>query len=1072
MNWLIVSSLQLAVLTTLIALVCVIFRKCSANIRFVLFLLIFVKVLIPPSFGLPWGVGNWGIEPARQFGRRVSESFFSPDTPEAVSDKPTVKRSMSDGEREAFRNETERLRRELAAERAAARSVVSSEPAVSFLSRITSKNIALGVWLAGVVLSLALLILSAARLTRLIRRAEPITDGELTAPLAGSRARLYLSDETPVPFVAGFWRQKIVLPRVLVGSGQPAEISARESGDDSPSSERKRLMENILLHERAHIERRDLPIAYFVALVRSVFWFHPFLWWAGLQLAHWRELACDESVLASNKTTSDGYGRALLDTLLLARGKNQVNAAALGIFERNVKLQKRLEEIMSYQRRTKRAIWLERLLPLVFALVFLPMGYSAFSGEKESANTASESANAAQNEPDAPETLAVKIDFYVLASENTSDEKERALIDAAKKSAAAEYKSDSLPGYDGALWLKVPPEILNEWSNEQNAASGRVVRSDEVKKNQQAEVLALIPEEQRRVLSDDFVKIEMKGDENGALAFWLSDAGGERMTRLTAPLAEAAKRGENRQLAFVVNDELLSAMLIMTTVSRKGIISFGRVSEHLKELSVHLQLLGDGGRHDVTTQMAEPAARKPGLPISCRDHLKMILLAFHYYNDANGGFPPCATTDKEGKPLHSWRVLLLPFMGQIDLYKKIRLDEPWDSEWNRPFHHQMPDVYRCGAKDFGPGMTVYSVVKGKGSMFPKPGVSPVILDMEDGLSNTLAVVERKKPVCWMDPAGDLTMETAVKNGVNSPSEDGIGSAHPGGVWFAMFDGTARTFYDSDRITAEELSAILTPAGGESISVKAHGALPGNDEEPISSEQEIKAALADYLFGTARLPLYDSELLQNETLRAAAREEIGEYQRWKTELNRAVQAFTDSLDENDERAFRHWRSAPAAKLNSETYRELWKNEPALRPALLFYLESMEARLRISNEVNERVYGVDLPKKISVSDWPKDEEALFVALCGWYDDNFKVPREQAQEFAEKAKKYREQIGKPIPDELLALLEEDNRRNERFTVYSYYDSCTDPEGRQTLEDELADKAAKLDRMAPGWREKYGVK
>ena len=60
----------------------------------------------------------------------------------------------------------------------------------------------------------------------------------------------------------------------------------------------------------------------------------------------------------------------------------------------------------------------------------------------------------------------------------------------------------------------------------------------------------------------------------------------------------------------------------------------------------------------------------------CTNNLKQLALAMHTYNDYHKSFPPAYTTDEDGKPLHSWRVLILPFIEQRGLYESIRLDEP------------------------------------------------------------------------------------------------------------------------------------------------------------------------------------------------------------------------------------------------------------------------------------------------------------------------------------------------------------------------------------------------------------
>ena len=168
----------------------------------------------------------------------------------------------------------------------------------------------------------------------------------------------------------------------------------------------------------------------------------------------------------------------------------------------------------------------------------------------------------------------------------------------------------------------------------------------------------------------------------------------------------------------------------------------------------------------------------------CINRIKNIGLALYSYREANGSLPPAWTVDKEGRPLHSWRVLLLPYMDQMDLYKKIRLNEPWDSEYNRQFHSASESNYFCPL--WRPGenrrpqdsenYSCYSVVVGEKTLFPEQrSVNP---DMNDNTSQTILLVERLVPVCWMDPNHEITYEDAIR-GINT-SIQGPGSVHPGG----------------------------------------------------------------------------------------------------------------------------------------------------------------------------------------------------------------------------------------------------------------------------------------------------
>ncbi|MCL2119015.1 MAG: DUF1559 domain-containing protein [Planctomycetaceae bacterium] len=209
------------------------------------------------------------------------------------------------------------------------------------------------------------------------------------------------------------------------------------------------------------------------------------------------------------------------------------------------------------------------------------------------------------------------------------------------------------------------------------------------------------------------------------------------------------------------------------------------------------------------------AARGAATRMQCTNNIKQIGLALHYHHDSQRTFPPVMTADANGKPLHSWRVLLLPYLEQTALYEQIRLNEPWDSEYNKQFHNRVPSVYQCpDAKGDMTGMTSYSVVVGKECLFDEPNAKKTFAQIIDGTSNMIAIVERKTPVCWMDPTQEITFEKACE-GINV-SAGGLGSPHRGGMNVGLFDGSVH--FLSDGIPASVLRALLTCAGGESIAI--------------------------------------------------------------------------------------------------------------------------------------------------------------------------------------------------------------------------------------------------------------
>jgi chromate transport protein ChrA len=206
---------------------------------------------------------------------------------------------------------------------------------------------------------------------------------------------------------------------------------------------------------------------------------------------------------------------------------------------------------------------------------------------------------------------------------------------------------------------------------------------------------------------------------------------------------------------------------------------------------------------------AIPAAREPARRMQCTNHMKQIMIAFHQYHTEHGHLPPTYTVDEDGKPLHSWRVLILPYIEHNDLYEKIRLDEPWDSEYNRQFHAETPGMFRCPSASEAihipaPSGCYYSVIDGAESAFCG-SQTRTFDDITAGTSNTIFLVERRLPVNWMEPLLEITFDTACK-GVNVDAM-GISSYHPGVAGVALGDGTVRAI--GDTVDGELLRKMLT-----------------------------------------------------------------------------------------------------------------------------------------------------------------------------------------------------------------------------------------------------------------------
>ncbi len=135
-----------------------------------------------------------------------------------------------------------------------------------------------------------------------------------------------------------------------------------------------------------------------------------------------------------------------------------------------------------------------------------------------------------------------------------------------------------------------------------------------------------------------------------------------------------------------------------------------------------------------------------------QENLKQIGLAFHAYADAAIGNLPVDIPDANGKPLLSWRVTILPYMEEKDLYKQFKLDEPWDSANNKKLIEKMPKVYSPVRVKAKAGETYYQVFSGEGSPFGPMKIPRLPASFPDGLSRTGLVFEAGEPVVWTKPA--------------------------------------------------------------------------------------------------------------------------------------------------------------------------------------------------------------------------------------------------------------------------------------------------------------------------------
>jgi hypothetical protein len=211
---------------------------------------------------------------------------------------------------------------------------------------------------------------------------------------------------------------------------------------------------------------------------------------------------------------------------------------------------------------------------------------------------------------------------------------------------------------------------------------------------------------------------------------------------------------------------------------------------------------------------AVSAARVEGHKRKSAANMKRIVLAMQNYEADYGCFPPAFVADSSGKPMHSWRVLLLPYLGYEHVYRTYNLDKPWDAPENMEVRFLMPDEYACPADPDAAAQyeTSYMVFVGPRTLFR--GAEAVKRDeVSDGVENTIMLVQTPScGVCWIEPR-DLDVNI-MRFEVNGQEGIEMGSLHAGGAYVVTGDGQAH--FLTDETPPDYVEAMSTIDGDEIV----------------------------------------------------------------------------------------------------------------------------------------------------------------------------------------------------------------------------------------------------------------
>lgn len=334
--WMVPMTWQVALLGLVVLTVSLVARRSSPRLRYLLWLVVLAKLVLPPTLAFYTGIGQLlpAPRPAPVAVQRASES---PGDIAARYMWPGYGR----------------------AEGPVSTARLAPPPAPS----LSPVAVAFVVWALGALALLAALVYQCLRMCVRVTRAKPLEDPELLHMLSLARdacgarttVRVRTTDSLSSPVVFGLLRPVLLLPERTIQSLTPDQLRA------------------VLTHELCHIRRGDLWVNWFQALALSLYWFHPVVWIGCSRLRVLREEIVDDMVLSSTGVSADCYGTSLLNVLRGAARRRLVAPGYVGIAEDGSTVKRRVARIMDTNRAVAARIGiLSAAVVVAVALVMLP----------------------------------------------------------------------------------------------------------------------------------------------------------------------------------------------------------------------------------------------------------------------------------------------------------------------------------------------------------------------------------------------------------------------------------------------------------------------------------------------------------------------------------------------------------------------------------------------------------------------------------------------------------------------------------------------------------------------------
>ena len=356
-SWMWSMSWQLLWLVLVLLLLDRLLIKSSARLRHMLWLLVLVRLLLPPDFaaptGIAWWLSDWMVAANAAATERLEtwlpHGGSAPSLANANADATQAPLVEDASARDIFAN--------------SAAALTHSGAPSSLRDALTWTCTLFLVWLGIVVARLGLLLYAWMQVRKWLHSAEEITDPTARAALESARTRVGIvrdirlcdSHACSTPLVTGWLRPVVLLPGYVRNTLNAEELEA------------------VLVHELTHVARGDGWIRLGQALLSAVYFFHPALWLANLFLARTCEDACDEQTIAALSGRRRWYAEAIVKAAAVVG--YEPPHLALGMLTDRYPVQRRLRRILDPHLRFSAGGALRRWsIAAVTALLLLPTG--------------------------------------------------------------------------------------------------------------------------------------------------------------------------------------------------------------------------------------------------------------------------------------------------------------------------------------------------------------------------------------------------------------------------------------------------------------------------------------------------------------------------------------------------------------------------------------------------------------------------------------------------------------------------------------------------------------------------